>query len=59
MLAADSKVVSAPITERSNAEPAYSWKQIIDPVEPSLEAVSHRLAKQVTAFDPDLVRYAE
>src|SRR6266446_187140 len=59
MLAADSKVVSAPITEGLNAEPAYSWKHLIDPVEPFLEAVAHRLAKQVTAFDPDLVGYAE
>jgi octaprenyl-diphosphate synthase len=59
MLAADSKAVSEPITERSNVEPAFTWKQIIDPVEPFLETVSHRLAKQVTAFDPDLIRYAE
>src|ERR1043166_7594434 len=59
MLAADSKAVSEPITERSNVEPAFTWKQIIDPVEPFLETVSHRLAKQVTGFDPDLIRYAE
>lgn len=59
MFAADSKVVSAPITDSLNAEPVYSWKQIIHPVEPFLEAVAHRLAKQVEAFDPDIGRYAD
>jgi len=59
MFAADPKVVSAPINDRLNAEPAYSWKQIIDPVEPFLEAVAQRLAKQVEAFDPDIGRYAD
>jgi len=59
MFAADSKVVSAPITDGLEAEPVYSWKQIVHPVEPFLEAVAHRLGKQVEAFDPDLGRYAD
>jgi octaprenyl-diphosphate synthase len=59
MLAADSKVVSAPTTDPLSTEPAYSWKQIIDPVEPFLEAVGRRLSKQVEAFDPDIVDYAD
>src|SRR5213593_2976357 len=59
MFAADPKVVSAPITEAPNNEPVYSWKQIIDPVEPFLEAVSNRLAKQVASFDPEIVPYAD
>jgi octaprenyl-diphosphate synthase len=59
MFAADSKAVCAPVTEATNAEPACTWKQIIDPVEPFLEAVGQRLAKQVEAFDPDIVRYAD
>jgi octaprenyl-diphosphate synthase len=59
MFAADSKVVCAPVTDASNAQPACDWKQIIDPVEPFLEAVGRRLAKQVNAFDPDIVRYAD
>src|ERR1035437_7827977 len=58
MLAADSKVVCAPTQKTSKAEPICSWKEIIDPVEPFLEAVGQRLAKQVEAFDPDIVRYA-
>src|SRR5437867_2814536 len=59
MLAADSNLVSAPISERRKAEPSFSWKQIIGPVEPFLEAVEARLAKQVTAFDPAILPYAE
>jgi octaprenyl-diphosphate synthase len=60
MLAADSKVVSSPsVVETSSARPVQSWKHIIDPVEPFLEAVSHRLAQQVKAFDPDIVPYAD
>lgn len=59
MFAADSKVVSAPISEPLKSEQAFSWKQIIDPVEPFLEAVVHRLAKEVDAFDPSIAPYAD
>jgi len=59
MFAADSKVVSAPIGDTSKAEPAYSWKHIIDPVEPFLDAVAERLAREVTAFDPEVAPYAD
>src|SRR6267154_5860930 len=59
MLAADSKAVSPPTTDTSNIEPVYSWKQIIDPVEPFLDSVAYRLARQVSAFDPDIVPYAD
>ncbi len=59
MLAADSKVVSSAIEETSCAQPVQSWKEIIDPVEPFLEAVSHRLVQQVKTFDPDIVPYAD
>ena len=59
MFAADSKVVSAPISDGLSAEPVYSWKQIVQPVEPFLEAVAHRLAEQVDVFEPDLGRYAD
>src|SRR5947209_5934316 len=59
MLAADSKVVSPPLGKPSRAQPAHSWKHIIDPVEPFLEAVSHRLVQQVKTFDPDIVPYAD
>ena len=59
MLAADTKMVSAPVADTLRAEPAHSWKQIIDPVEPFLDAVSQRLARQVEAFDPAISPYAD
>ena len=59
MLAADSKADSSLVTETTRARPAQSWKNIINPVEPFLEAVSYRLVQQVNAFDPDIVPYAD
>src|SRR5512135_3068069 len=59
MFVADSKVVCVPASDASNAQPPGDWKQIIGPVEPFLEAVGRRLAKQVEAFDPDIIRYAD
>jgi octaprenyl-diphosphate synthase len=59
MLAADSKVVTAPASGVLNSELAYSWKQIVEPVEPFLEAVHARLAEQVNQFDGAITPYAE
>jgi octaprenyl-diphosphate synthase len=59
MLAADSKVVSGSITDSVRVESAHSWKQLIDPVEPFLEAVSRQLGEQVAAFDPKIAPYAD
>src|SRR5499425_1194213 len=59
MLAADPKVALAPGRDTLRVEPALSWKRIIDPVEPFLEAVSRRLAEQVEAFDPNISPYAD
>jgi octaprenyl-diphosphate synthase len=59
MLAADSKVVSPLLGKSSRAQPAHSWKHLIDPVEPFLEAVSYHLVQQVKTFDPDIVPYAD
>lgn len=59
MLAAESKAVAAPSTEPLNSEVAYSWKQIVEPVEPFLQAVHARLAKQVDEFDAAVSPYAE
>ncbi len=59
MLAADSKVVAVPASDIVTAEPADSWKNIIEPVEPFLHAVNQRLAEQVDAFDPAIVPYAD
>src|SRR5947207_787328 len=59
MFAADSKAAPALGAGPLNTEPTYSWKQIIDPVEPFLEAVTQRLAKEVEAFDPAIALYAD
>src|SRR5215467_7874672 len=59
MLAAESKVVSAPATKPLKTEGAISWKQIVEPVEPFLDAVHARLADQVNEFDSALTPYAE
>src|SRR5712691_7929273 len=59
MFAAGSKVVPAPISAALYAEPLFSWKQIIEPVEPFLEAVSRRLAQQVETFHPEIAPYAD
>src|SRR6266699_5557502 len=59
MLAAESKVVAPPVRDTLIVEPAFSWKQIIDPVEPFLQAVNDRLAGQVDSFDPAIVPYAD
>jgi octaprenyl-diphosphate synthase len=59
MFAADPKAVSMPVSCELTAEPADSWKQIVDPVEPFLESVGRRLAAQVESFDPEVSAYAE
>src|SRR3974390_1009357 len=59
MFAADPKVVSVPVSGTARTGTGHSWKHIIDPVEPFLEAVSKRLAKEVEAFDADILPYAD
>ena len=59
MLAADSKTAPGSIGEAVRTEPIHSWKEIMDPVEPFLEAVNRHLAQQVTAFDPQITPYAD
>lgn len=59
MLAAESKVVTPPASAPVNSEKIISWKQIVGPVEPFLDAVHGRLAGQVNEFDPALIPYAE
>ncbi len=59
MFAADSKAITVPQGASLRLSSSPSWKQLIDPVEPFLAAVSRRLAKESEAFDRDLSRYAE
>lgn len=57
MLAAETNLVRGNGAPRVG--PARSWKEIVEPVEPFLEAVGQRLATQVNEFDPALAPYAE
>ncbi len=59
MLAAESKVVAAGVADAPQKDRACSWKHLVEPVEPFLEAVNQRLARQVNDFDPNLAQYAE
>jgi octaprenyl-diphosphate synthase len=59
MLAAASKVATAPASDLINSELAISWKQIMEPVEPFLGTVQARLAAQVNEFDAAIGPYAE
>ena len=58
MLAVDSKI-AAGNGRTPHPETAAAWKQIVEPVEPFLESVATRLARQVNEFDPALAQYAE
>ncbi|MDB6018527.1 MAG: Polyprenyl synthetase [Pedosphaera sp.] len=59
MFAADTRAVAVPVTSALKKETLVTWKDIAEPVEPFLEAVAQRLAKQVREFDPALLPYAE
>src|SRR5882724_4014892 len=59
MFAADSKAITASAVGTPRTKTGDSWKAIIEPIEPFLQAVGHRLTKQVTTFEPDLAPYAE
>jgi octaprenyl-diphosphate synthase len=57
MLAAESK--GATLTESPNADPNHSWNQIMERVNPFLQAVDLRLIQQANDFDPKIVPYAK
>ena len=59
MLAAQSNEVSSLLAPGAKPGHGSSWKALSEPVEPFLEAVSARLAKEVEAFDPDVAPYAD
>src|ERR1017187_962698 len=59
MLVAESKVASANAVDSPNANPNRSWKQIVEPVEPFLQAVTRQLIRQVNDFDPAIIPYAQ
>jgi octaprenyl-diphosphate synthase len=57
MLAAEPK--GATSTESPNADPNHSWNQIMEQVNPFLQAVDQRLIRQASEFDPKIVPYAK
>jgi octaprenyl-diphosphate synthase len=59
MLAAESKVLPLADALAVLKEVPCDWKQIMQPLEPFLQAVAERLTEQVQAFDSDLACYAE
>ena len=59
MLAAETKVAGANSEPDSHADPARSWKKIMEPVEPFLHAVTQQLVRQARDFDPQILPYAE
>jgi octaprenyl-diphosphate synthase len=58
MLAAEPKVARAEAADSLKANPNRSWKHLVEPLEPFLQAVTRHLNEQVNAFDPQLVPYA-
>ena len=58
MLAAESKVAGN-TDHASKNDPARSWKLIVEPVEPFLQAVTQQLVRQARDFDPQIVPFAE
>src|SRR5882757_9751150 len=59
MLAAESKKASSVPTDSSKANPNHSWNQIMEQVNPFLQAVTQRLIQQANDFDPKIVPYAQ
>ncbi|HEU6448298.1 MAG TPA: polyprenyl synthetase family protein [Verrucomicrobiae bacterium] len=59
MLAAESKPARAEVAHSPKTDLNRSWKKIVEPVEPFLQAVTHRLIQQADEFDPKIVPYAE
>ena len=58
MLAVEPKVARAETADSLKNNPNRSWKHIVEPLEPFLQAVTQRLFEQVNDFDPQIVPYA-
>lgn len=59
MFAAETRTVPIPVAGAPKKESPASWKHIAEPVQPFLDAVAARLARQVREFDPAIAPYAE
>ena len=58
MLAAESKVATNVIPGSPSANANRFWKQLVEPAEPFLDAVSRQLILQVQEFDPQIIPFA-
>ena len=59
MLAAESKAATSDSTDSPETNPNRSWNQIVEQVNPFLQAVTQRLIQQANDFDPKIVPYAQ
>src|SRR5271154_3507263 len=59
MLVAQSKVAGVEVADPPNVNPNCSWKNLLEPVEPFLQAVTKQLVQQVGEFDSQIVPYAK
>jgi len=59
MLAAETRVAPPSDSIALLPKSTVDWKQIVQPLEPFLQAVSKRMGEQISAFDPELACYAE
>jgi octaprenyl-diphosphate synthase len=59
MLAAQTRVAPPSQSVAQLAKSPIDWKQIVEPLEPFLVAVSRRMSEQIGAFDPAVATYAE
>jgi octaprenyl-diphosphate synthase len=59
MLAAETRVAPPSDSIALLAKSPVDWKQIVQPLEPFLQAVSKRMGEQINAFEADLASYAE
>lgn len=59
MLAVESKVATADSSGSPDINPTCSWNQIVEQVNPFLQAVHQRLIDQANDFDPQIVPYAQ
>src|SRR5688572_24823177 len=58
MLAAETRVAPPSDSNALLAKSPVDWKQIVQPLEPFLQAVSNRMGEQISAFEADLASYA-
>ena len=59
MLTAEPNAVGMPGDSTALPGAQISWKVLVEPIEPFLRAVSHRLNEQIEAFDPQIAGYAQ